>query len=52
MWVRLWRELNLRTLVSRCERDFPLGILESRLSIVQTHRARGYTSEAVFEIEN
>ena len=34
-----------------CENDGAKWLVRP-LSIVQTHRARGYTAEAVFEIEN
>ena len=41
-----------RGFVQVCENDGAKWLRFEPLSIVQTHRARGYTAEAVFEIEN
>jgi hypothetical protein len=41
-----------RGFVQVCENDGATWLRFEPLSIVQTHRARGYTAEAIFEIEN
>jgi hypothetical protein len=41
-----------RSFVQVCENDGAKWLRFEPLSIVRTHRARGYTAEAVFEIEN